>query len=64
MAVFKTIIGTIFIMITIILIADGFSIWSNFKVAKANKVKYEKRLSVEMFLLLIWSFCLSCMIFL
>ena len=55
MVAIKIIASTVFIMITLILTADFFSIWSAYKIAKEKKIKYEKRLDVEMVLLFSWS---------
>ena len=64
MAAFKIIVLTVFIMVSIILVADGIFIGMAFRNAVKNKIKYEKTLGFEMIALLIWSFCLSCLILL
>jgi hypothetical protein len=64
MTVFKIIVLTVFIMVSIILVADGIFIGIAFRNADKNKIKYEKTLGLEMVALFIWSFCLSCLILL
>ena len=64
MAAFKIIVLTVFIMVSIILVVDGIFIGMAFRNAVKNKIKYEKALGFEMIALLIWSFCLSCLILL
>ena len=49
-------------MVSVLLIIDAITIVRNYKIAVEKKIKYEKKLGMEMFLLFVWSLCLSCII--
>ena len=62
MIVFKIIVLTIFIMLSVCLLIDGIITGIALLVAIKQKLKYEKKLGVEMIMLFIWSLCLACII--
>lgn len=64
MATFKIIVTTIFILITIFLLVDtAFTILEIHYAIKKN-IKYEKRIGSEIFLILLWGFCLASLMLL
>ena len=62
MTVFKIIVLAIFIMLSFCLLIDGIVTGIALRAAIKQKLKYEKRLGMEMIMLLIWSLCLACII--
>ena len=64
MTVFKIIVLAIFIMLSICLLIDGVVTGIALRAAIKQKVKYEKKLGVEMIMLFVWSLCLACLIIL
>ena len=62
MTVFKIIVLTIFIMLSICLLIDGVVTGIALRAAIKQKVKYEKKLGMEMIMLFVWSLCLACII--
>ena len=62
MIVFKIIVLTIFIMLSVCLLIDGIITGISLRAAIKLKLKYEKKLGVEMIMLFIWSLCLACII--
>ena len=62
--VFKIIALTIFIMLSVCLLIDGIVTGIALRAAIKQKLKYEKKLGVEMVMLFIWSLCLACIILL
>ena len=64
MIVFKIIVLTIFIMLSVFLLIDGIITGIALRAAIKQKLEYEKKLGVEMIMLFIWSLCLACLILL
>ena len=64
MTAFKIIVLTIFIMLSICFVIDITFIAVSADKAVRKKLPYEKKLGLEMVMLLVWSFCLSCLILL
>ena len=62
MTVFKIIVLTIFIMLSFCLLIDGVVTGIALRAAIKQKVKYEKKLGMEMIMLFVWSLCLACII--
>lgn len=62
MTVFKIIVLAIFIMLSICLLIDGVVTGIALRAAIKQKVKYEKKLGMEMIMLFVWSLCLACII--
>ena len=60
MIVFKIIVLTIFIILSVFLLIDGIITGIALRAAIKQKLKYEKKLGVEMIMLFIWSLCLAC----
>ena len=64
MIVFKIIVLAIFIMSSVCLLIDGIITSIALRAAIKKKLKYEKKLGVEMIMLFVWSLCLACLIIL
>ena len=64
MIVFKIIVLAIFIMLSVCILIDGIITSIALRAAIKQKLKYEKKLGVEMIMLFIWSLCLACIILL
>ena len=62
MLVFKIIVLAIFIMLSLCLLIDGIITGIALRAAIKQKVKYEKKLGMEMIMLFVWSLCLACII--
>ena len=62
MLVFKIIVLAVFIMLSVCLLIDGIITGIALRAAIKQKVKYEKKLGMEMIMLFVWSLCLACII--
>ena len=64
MIVFKIIVLAIFVMLSVCLLIDGIITGIALRAAIKQKVKYEKKLGMEIIMLFVWSLCLACLIIL
>jgi len=62
MTIIKILVLTVFILLSVCLLIDGIITGIAFHRAYKQKLPYTKKLGAELLMLLIWSFCLACII--